>query len=145
MRFQICARLVEFRDFKTNHSLHATAATRLYSSGIDEQLVMERTGHRSIEGICSYKRTSSDQQEAVSDILNHPKKKCIDVALTEPKEDQMAIGALMPSLTNSNTLSLSQIAWPQKQDLSLLTHAIPLILTTMLDQLSNLEQTSIIL
>ena len=41
--------------FKTNHSLRATAATRLYASGIDEQLVMERTGHRSIEGIRSYK------------------------------------------------------------------------------------------
>ena len=41
------------QGFKTNHSLRATAATRLYSSGIDEQLVMERTGHRSIEGIRS--------------------------------------------------------------------------------------------
>ena len=30
--------------FKTNHSLRATAATRLYSVGIDEQLVMELTG-----------------------------------------------------------------------------------------------------
>ena len=76
---------------------------------------MERTGHRSIEGLRSYKRTSSDQQEAVSDILNNPKKKCTDVALTEPKEDQMAISALMPSPIHS----LSQIAWPQKQDLSL--------------------------
>ena len=54
----------------------------------------------------SYKRTSSDQQEAVSDILNNPKKKCTDIALTEPKEDQMAIGALMLSLTNSNSPKL---------------------------------------
>lgn len=34
----------------TNHSLRATAATTLYEHGIDEQLIMERTGHRSIEG-----------------------------------------------------------------------------------------------
>ena len=27
--------------YKTNHSLRATAATRLYASGVDEQLVME--------------------------------------------------------------------------------------------------------
>ena len=56
--------------YKTNHSLRATAATRLYQSGVDEQLVMERTGHRSLEGVRSYKRTSDIQREALSDILN---------------------------------------------------------------------------
>ena len=49
--------------YKTNHSLQATTATRLYAKGIDEQLVMERTGHRSIEGVRSYKWTSNEQQE----------------------------------------------------------------------------------
>ena len=45
------------QGYKINHSLRATAATRLYyASGVDEQLVMERTGHRSIEGITSYKK-----------------------------------------------------------------------------------------
>ena len=56
--------------FRTNHSLRATAATRLYQSGVDEQLVMERTGHRSLEGVRSYKRTSDQQREALSDIMN---------------------------------------------------------------------------
>ena len=32
--------------FRTNHSLRATSATRLYAAGADEQLIMERTGHR---------------------------------------------------------------------------------------------------
>jgi len=41
-----------------NHSLRATAALRLYASGMDGQLVIERTRHRSIEGVSSYKRTS---------------------------------------------------------------------------------------
>ena len=37
--------------FKTNHSLRAT---RLYQSGVGEQLVTERTGHRSIDDVlCS--------------------------------------------------------------------------------------------
>ena len=31
---------------------------------------MERTGHRSVEGVCSYKRTSDAQHEAISDIMN---------------------------------------------------------------------------
>ena len=44
--------------FKTNHSLRVTTATRLFQSGIDEQLIMDRTGHRSIDGIRRYKRVS---------------------------------------------------------------------------------------
>ena len=56
--------------FKTNHSLRATTATRLYQSGVDEQLVMEHTGHRSLDSVRHYKRTSDEQCEALSDILN---------------------------------------------------------------------------
>ena len=50
------------QGFRTNHSLCATAATRLYQAGVDEQLIMETTGHRSLEGVRSYKRTSEDQK-----------------------------------------------------------------------------------
>ena len=74
--------------YKTNHSLRATAATRLYASGVDEQLVMERTGHRSLEGIRSYKRTTSNQKEAVSDILSNTKKHC---AVKEEQNTSMPI------------------------------------------------------
>ena len=58
------------QGYKTNHSLRATSTSRLYHSGVDEQPVMERTGHRSIDGVRSYKRTSESQKEALSDILN---------------------------------------------------------------------------
>ena len=44
--------------YRTNHSLRATNATRLFSAGADEQLIMEKTGHRSVDGVRSYKRTS---------------------------------------------------------------------------------------
>ena len=37
----------------TNHSLRATAASRLYESDVDEQLVVETTGHRSTSGVRS--------------------------------------------------------------------------------------------
>ncbi|CAG2256295.1 unnamed protein product [Mytilus edulis] len=33
--------------FRSNHSLRATAATRLYECGVDEQIISEVTGHRS--------------------------------------------------------------------------------------------------
>ena len=55
--------------YKTNYSLRATSATRLYHQGIDEQLIMERTGHHSIEGVRSYKRTDEKQEENISNLL----------------------------------------------------------------------------
>ena len=54
---RLCAK-GDVKGFKTNHSLRATCATRLYKEGLDEQLIMERTGHRSLSGVRSYKRTS---------------------------------------------------------------------------------------
>ena len=65
------------QGYFTNHSLRTIAATRLYHAGIDEQLVMERTGHCNLEGIRSYKRTSKQQCETISDILNC-KKICVN-------------------------------------------------------------------
>ncbi|XP_070548200.1 transcriptional regulator QRICH1-like [Ptychodera flava] len=65
------ARLCKEADipgFRTNHSLRATAATRLYDADIDEQLICEKTGHRS-DAVRHYKRTSDEQQEKVSRIL----------------------------------------------------------------------------
>ena len=55
--------------FRTNHSLRATAATRLYNAGVDEQQVMERTGHRSLDGVRSYKHTSMQQKQVLPDLL----------------------------------------------------------------------------
>ena len=50
---QIC-KAAGISGFKTNHSLRVTTvttATRSFQSGVDEQLIMARTGHRSIEGV----------------------------------------------------------------------------------------------
>ena len=49
--------------------MHATAATRFYQVGVDEQL-METTGHLRLEGVHSYERTSEDQKEVV--LNTHP-------------------------------------------------------------------------
>ena len=52
---------------KTNHSLRAT---RLFRDGVDKQLIMNVTGHRNVEGIRTYKRTSPDQFKDVSKVLH---------------------------------------------------------------------------
>ena len=58
----------------TNHSLRATATTRLYDAQVDEASIMERTGHRSVNGVRTYKR-SEKLCELTSAVLNQDLKK----------------------------------------------------------------------
>ncbi len=67
--YRICSEAV-IHGFITNHSFRVTAATRLFQAGVDEQLIMRQTGHRSIDGVWLYKRISTDQEKEVSLILN---------------------------------------------------------------------------
>lgn len=61
-----------FEGFYSNHSLRATATTRLFNQGVDEQLICETTGHRS-NAVRSYKRTSDEQKNEISEILQSKK------------------------------------------------------------------------
>ena len=111
--------------YKTNHSLRATAATRLYQAGVDEQLIMEKTGHRSLEGMRSYKRTNTVQQENISDILSLTKKPAIE----QPSAiaDSSSTGecsVLVPGTNNINTFLTTNACLPS-------THAPMLTFTSI--------------
>jgi integrase len=54
--------------FFTNHSLRATAVTRLFQENVDEKLIKGLTGHRS-ESLEGYKRESNNQLAKVSNIV----------------------------------------------------------------------------
>ena len=54
--------------FYTNHSLRSTSATRMYRANIDEQLIQEITGHRSL-AVRSYKRTCDKQRKFASNCI----------------------------------------------------------------------------
>ena len=56
--------------FKTIHCLRVTTATRLFHSGADQQLIMSHTGHRSVDGVRTYKRESKDRKRSLSNVLN---------------------------------------------------------------------------
>ena len=47
---------VGIQGYFTNHSLRSTSATCLYENNVDEQIIQEITGHRSL-AVRSYKRT----------------------------------------------------------------------------------------
>ena len=65
-----------FEGHFTYHSLRSTSATRMYEQGVDEQVISEVTGHRSLS-VRSYKRTSDMQKRKANDCLYNDSKKCI--------------------------------------------------------------------
>ena len=56
------------KEKKSNYSLRATGATQMYSSGVPEKLIQERTGHQSLEALRLYERTNIQQHKAVSSV-----------------------------------------------------------------------------
>ena len=46
--------------YKTNHSLRVTTAM-LFQAGVEEQLIMSRTGHQNLDGVRTYKRVPEEQ------------------------------------------------------------------------------------
>ena len=49
---------------KLTHSLRTTNATWLFDCDVDEQLIMERTGHLSCKGLRLHKHTSEAQRDS---------------------------------------------------------------------------------
>ena len=54
---------------KTNHSLRATGATRLFEANVPEKRIQERTGHKSVDALRLYEHTSVRQQKSVSAVI----------------------------------------------------------------------------
>ena len=79
----------DITGFKTNHSFRVTIATRLFQSGTSEQLIMERTGHRSVDGVRAYKRTSDEQQKSVSGVLNSATNGTHPIQSSTPKKQKL--------------------------------------------------------
>ncbi len=59
---QIIPEMCQAAGRKTGHSGKVTCATVLYQQNFSDQLIKERTGHRSLEALHKYKRTGADQQ-----------------------------------------------------------------------------------
>ena len=53
----------------TNYSRCATSVTQTYETGVLEKVIQEWTGHRSLEALWAYERTTSQQHQAVSSVL----------------------------------------------------------------------------
>ncbi|XP_062598710.1 zinc finger MYM-type protein 3-like [Saccostrea cucullata] len=71
----------------TNHSGKRTCASQLYSTGMDEQAIMERTGHRSERAVRKYKRSCPEVAENVSKILDPPAPKAMKMETPYDEND----------------------------------------------------------
>ena len=78
--------------------LCTTAATRLFDAGVDEQLIMKTTGHRSVAGVRSYKRVTDNLNMLTSSVLNDqlPTAKKL-------KEEHVVVGSEKAMPTGKNT------------------------------------------
>lgn len=53
----------------SNHSGRATGITRMYKAGLPEKLIMQRSGHLSVEGVRTYQREDPNDITRVSNSL----------------------------------------------------------------------------
>ena len=89
----------------TNHSLCASAATRLFEAGVDEQLIMMRTGHSSTSGVRSYKRIGEKLRTVTSEVLNREEKAvCVP---KKPKLDLIEAESDSQNIPSQNTFSIT--------------------------------------
>ena len=78
----------------TNHSLRAYGVTKMFAANVSEKLMMERSGHRSIDGLRQYERTNAVQELQVCNALQSRKE--VDMDKKAPGVAQPVLGT--PSL-----------------------------------------------
>ena len=107
------------QGFKTNHSLRVTNATRLFQSGVDEQLIMSRTGHRSVQGVRTYKRVSEDQKLVLSSVLNAATNGNVEKVETNDCQPQKKPKLDVSAACKSSTITIDTTSAPSTSTLNL--------------------------
>ena len=69
MMKEMC-KVAEFDTTLTNHSLRAYGATKMFQAKVPEKLIQQRTGHKSLEALRRYERTSLPQLLDVSTVMD---------------------------------------------------------------------------
>ena len=77
----------------TSHTPKASCAMQLYDQGVDEQLIMERTGHRSVEAVRVYKRTTEGLVKTVSGALEPSAKRQRTSTQVQPLSETTNVSA----------------------------------------------------
>ncbi|XP_019858244.1 PREDICTED: uncharacterized protein LOC109586489 [Amphimedon queenslandica] len=88
----------------TNHSLRATAVSRMYNSGVPEKIISDKSGHRSLEALRLYERPEEDlYKEAEQAIVDPDKKFLNDVKVkSEDKTEEAVPLPQLPAFSGLN-------------------------------------------
>ena len=107
---------------KTNHSLRATGASSLFTAGVPEKIIQQRSGHLSLQGLRHYERVTQQQQLAVSRVLSSSENTSFDSELekvsdtpVEPKPSKTSSFQPTPQMNFTGcTVNIFQGNAPQK-------------------------------
>lgn len=83
---------------KTNHSLRSCGVSSLYHKGVQEKLIQERSGHRSLAALRVYERPTDEQLVAASRVLAPPQSR-----------EEASAPPVRPRQQTSENLSFPQI------------------------------------
>ena len=103
----ICVRKQIWEGYYTNHSLRATTCTVALANGVPEKLVMERTGHRNVKSLHEYQRVSSKEREVVSDVLQLPRKSCLEKNTRESPRKKFVLDRSSVDTSSSSTFTFA--------------------------------------
>ena len=96
-----------FKGYFTNHSGKVTCATELYKQNIDEQLIMQQTGHRSLDGVRKYKRSSDQHALQVTDVLQPPNPKKFKTSVLFQKKENTTTVSEESAVQDCETVTTS--------------------------------------
>ena len=80
-------------ETRTNHSLRATATNALYKADVPEKVIQERTGHRSLDALRKYERSTERQHGTASKILAIRKEVDYQKALCSVASEKASTGS----------------------------------------------------
>lgn len=91
--------------FKTNHSPRVTTVSWLFQSGAEEQIIMSHTGHRSTDGVRTYKHENTQQKRSLSEGLNAASNgQLVSYNVEVRKRPKMDVGESSLSRSSSYTI-----------------------------------------
>ena len=89
----------------SNHSLRATAITRMFNGNIPEKVIADKSGHRSIKGLRAYEKTSVQLEQAAGELINGTGKSIPKQEETTPAITEKDPESVNPTHTFSGTLN----------------------------------------
>ena len=90
---------------KTNHSLRATGASSMFQNNVPEKIIQNTTGHRSLEALRKYEKTSVEQHQAVSKALMSAESEPYQKMLQKTMDVNVSNNQHVASMTKENRVS----------------------------------------